>query len=71
MLVSQVPPAQTLQKCQASPSHSAAQMRCSENSLVDRIPLPASSVSQTYIGGGVHLLLVLVQELILTFMYSV
>lgn len=44
----QAPPAQTFpQISQGSPSHSAAQMKCSESFLVGRIPSLASLVSHT------------------------
>lgn len=47
-IIFQVPPAQTFhQISQDSPSHSAAQMRCSESFLVAKIPLLASLVSHT------------------------
>lgn len=48
-VIFQVPPVQALhhQISQDSPSHSAAQMRCSESSLVVRIPSPAYLVSYT------------------------
>lgn len=47
VLNSQAPPAQTFhQISQDSPSHSAAQMRCSKSFLVVRIPLLVSLVSE-------------------------